>query len=63
MTQEFIRQDVAIVSADLGAYKAAKIRRERERYIDSLEQRINRLEQAFIHLEKTLHICKRENKL
>jgi len=63
MTQEFVRKNNAIVNADLNAYKAAKKRRERERYIDSLEQRINRLEQTFIELEKTLHICKREEQL
>jgi hypothetical protein len=63
MTQKYVRQDKAIVNADLRAYQAAKKRRERDKHIDGLEQRINRLEEAFIHLEKTLHICKREEQL
>jgi|TARA_B100000497_G_C7593214_1_gene356660 uncharacterized protein (DUF3084 family) len=63
MTQTYVRKDKGIVNADLKAYQAAKKRREREKHIDGLEQRINRLEEAFIHLEKTLHICKREEQL
>lgn len=46
MENTYVRNNSALINNDLAAYKAAKARREREKYLTSLEARINRLEEA-----------------
>lgn len=46
MTENYTRVGTAIVNNDSAAYRAAKARREQQKYISSLENRINRLENA-----------------
>ena len=60
MTQELMRQGKGVVNTDLAAFMAAKKRRQREVYINTLEQRINRLEETVEHLQVTILACKRE---
>lgn len=54
----YARQNVAVVNTDKGAFMAAKLRRERERSIDThistLEAKINKLEMCVKCLEDQL---------
>jgi arginine repressor len=57
--ETLVRVDRALVSKDLMAYKAAKLRKQREKYFKSLESRINKLEDEVQRLERTIKEIKK----
>ena len=58
--EEYIKSGIGVVNTNVDAYKLAKARKQKEKYIQSLERRINKLEAAVETLESTLNECKRE---
>jgi hypothetical protein len=51
---EFIRKDAGLVNTDINSYRNAVARREQDKYINSLEARITKLETAMRNLETTV---------
>jgi hypothetical protein len=58
MTEGYIRKDVGVVNTDVSAFKSAKARIEQTKKIQSLELRINKLEEVITSLQQT---CKEIN--
>lgn len=59
MTQvAYVKKDHAVVNTDYEAFKAAKLRKQRDQYIKSLEYRINNLENCVECLTKTIEEIK-----
>jgi hypothetical protein len=52
--QNYTRQGDTLVNNDLAAYRAAKLRKQREMHIFRLEERINNLEECVKRLEQTI---------
>ena len=55
----FTRKDAALVNTDVSAFRSAKARKEQSRVIQSMEQRIHKLECAIESLQQT---CKEKTK-
>jgi len=51
---EFVRKDAALVNTDVNSYRSAIARKEQDKYINSLEARILKLESAMRILETTV---------
>jgi len=51
---EFVRKDAGLVNTDINSYRNAVARREQDKYINSLEARITKLEAAMRNLETTV---------
>jgi len=62
--ESFIRSnnDVGVVNTDSSAYMDAMERRKRDKYIKSLEKRIDRLESAMNLLQSTIEEISNERK-
>ena len=62
--ESFIRSnnDVGVVNTDSSAYMDAMARRKRDKYIKSLEKRIDRLESAMNLLQSTIEEISNERK-
>lgn len=58
MTEGYIRKDVGVVNTDVSAFRSAKARIEQTKKIQSLELRINKLEEVITSLQQT---CKEIN--
>ena len=58
MTEGYIRKDVGGVNTDVSAFRSAKARIEQTKKIQSLELRINKLEEVITSLQQT---CKEIN--
>lgn len=54
--------DVGVVNTDSSAYMDAMARRKRDKYIKSLEKRIDRLESAMNLLQSTIEEISNERK-
>lgn len=54
-----IRKKSSLVNTDVNRYHEAKARRNQEKYIRSLEDRINRLERTVEQLELSVTSCNR----
>jgi hypothetical protein len=54
MQAEFIRKDAGLVNTDINSYRNAVARKEQDKYINSLEARITKLESAMRNLETTV---------
>lgn len=59
VAQQYTRQGDTIVNNDLAAYRAAKLRKQRELHIARLEERINNLEDCVKRLEQTIEEIKK----
>ena len=60
MTEGYIRKDVGVVNTDVSAFKSAKARIEQTKKIQSLELRINKLEEVITSLQQTCKEIKNE---
>ena len=58
MNEGYIRKDVGVVNTDVSAFKSAKARIEQTKKIQSLELRLNKLEEVITSLQQT---CKEIN--
>ncbi len=58
MNEGYIRKDVGVVNTDVSAFRSAKARIEQTKKIQSLELRINKLEEVITSLQQT---CKEIN--
>lgn len=58
MNEGYIRKDVGVVNTDVSAFRSAKARIEQTKKIQSLELRINKLEEVVTSLQQT---CKEIN--